>query len=48
VVEWLDRKYSILLSFAATAIFLTLFGLSKGPREIMSLRRSHLKLMGCY
>ena len=35
VVEWLDRKYSILLSFAATAVFQTLFGLSKGPREIM-------------
>jgi len=35
VVEWLDRKYSILLSFAATAAFGTVFGLSKGPGEIM-------------
>lgn len=35
VVEWLDRKYSILLSFTAVAVFLTLFGLSSGPSEIM-------------
>jgi putative MFS transporter len=35
VVEWLDRKYAILLAFAATGLFGTLFGLSKTPGEIM-------------
>jgi MFS transporter, putative metabolite:H+ symporter len=35
VVEWFDRKYAILLSFAATGLFGTLFGLSKTSGEIM-------------
>lgn len=35
-VEWLDRKYSILLAFAMIAVFGTLFGLSKTPLTIMT------------
>jgi MFS transporter, putative metabolite:H+ symporter len=35
VVEWLDRKYAILLSFVATGLCGTLFGLSRIPSEIM-------------
>jgi MFS transporter, putative metabolite:H+ symporter len=35
-VEWLDRKYSALLSFAAIGIFGTLFGLSTRPLEIVT------------
>ncbi|MBA3963226.1 MAG: MFS transporter [Chthoniobacterales bacterium] len=35
LVEWLDRKYAILLSFAVTGLFGTMFGLSKTPLEIM-------------
>jgi putative MFS transporter len=35
VVEWLDRKYAILLSFVAIGLCGTLFGLSRTPREIM-------------
>ena len=34
-MEWLDRKYAILLAFAPTGLFGTLFGLSKTPGEIM-------------
>jgi putative MFS transporter len=36
VVEWLDRKYAILLSFVAIAAFGTLFGRSRSPAEIMT------------
>jgi len=36
VVEWLDRKYAILLSFLAIAAFGTLFGHSRSPAEIMT------------
>jgi len=36
VVEWLDRKYAILLSFVAIAAFGTLFGHSRSPAEIMT------------
>jgi MFS transporter, putative metabolite:H+ symporter len=35
VVEWLDRKYAIVLSFASVASFGTLFGHSRLPTEIM-------------
>jgi MFS family permease len=35
VVEWIDRKYSILLAFAATALSGTLFGLSTRPSGIL-------------
>jgi putative MFS transporter len=35
LVEWFDRKYAILLSFATTGLFGTLFGLSKTSGEIM-------------
>jgi putative MFS transporter len=35
VVEWLDRKYTILFSFIAIGLCGTLFGLSRAPREIM-------------
>ena len=34
-VEWLDRKYAIALSFAAVAVFGTLFGHSRLPTEVM-------------
>ena len=40
VVEWLDRKYAILLSFAAIAAFGTLFGLSRSPAQIMTFAGS--------
>jgi MFS transporter, putative metabolite:H+ symporter len=36
VVEWLDRKYAILLSFASVAAFGTLFGHSQSPVQIMT------------
>jgi putative MFS transporter len=36
VVEWLDRKYTILLAFAAIAVCGTLFGHSQSPAEIMA------------
>jgi len=36
VVEWLDRKYAIFLSFVAIAAFGTLFGHSRSPAEIMT------------
>ena len=36
VVEWLDRKYAIVLSFASVASFGTLFGHSRSPAEIMA------------
>ena len=35
VVEWLDRKYAILLSFISIGLCGTLFGLSRTPSEIM-------------
>ena len=35
VVEWLDRKYTILLSFVSIAAFGTLFGYSRSPAQIM-------------
>jgi putative MFS transporter len=35
IVEWLDRKYSILLSFAAIGAFGTLFGWSKSSLGIL-------------
>jgi MFS transporter, putative metabolite:H+ symporter len=36
VVEWLDRKYAIVLSFASVAVFGTLFGYSRSPGQIMA------------
>jgi len=36
VVEWLDRKYTILISFVAIAAFGTLFGHSQSPAQIMT------------
>ena len=36
VVEWLDRKYAISLSFASVAAFGTLFGHSRSPAQIMT------------
>ena len=36
VVEWIDRKYAILLSFVSIAVFGTLFGHSRAPAEIMA------------
>ena len=36
VVEWLDRKYTIVLSFASIAVFGTLFGYSRSPGQIMA------------
>jgi putative MFS transporter len=36
VVEWLDRKYAILLSFVSIAAFGTLFGHSRSPAQIMT------------
>ncbi len=36
VVEWLDRKYAIVLSFASVAVFGTLFGYSRSPGGIMA------------
>jgi MFS transporter, putative metabolite:H+ symporter len=36
VVEWLDRKYTILISFVAIAVFGTLFGHSQSPAQIMA------------
>jgi putative MFS transporter len=35
IVEWIDRKYSVLLSFAATALCGTLFGLATKPWQFM-------------
>ena len=35
VVEWLDRKYTILVSFASVAVFGTLFAYSRSPVQIM-------------
>jgi len=36
VVEWLDRKYTILLSFASIVAFGTLFAHSRSPSQIMT------------
>src|SRR5258708_10649691 len=36
VVEWLDRKYTILLSFVSIAAFGTLFGYSRSPAHIIT------------
>ena len=36
VLEWLDRKYAILISFASIAAFGTLFAHSRSPAEIMA------------
>jgi len=36
VVEWIDRKYTILLSFVSIAAFGTLFGHSQSPAPIMT------------
>jgi MFS transporter, putative metabolite:H+ symporter len=35
IVEWIDRKYAVLVSFAAAALFGTLFGLSTQPWAFM-------------
>ena len=40
VVEWLDRKYTILISFVAIAAFGTLFGYSQSPAQIMTFAGS--------
>ena len=40
VVEWLDRKYTILISFVAIAAFGTLFGHSQSPAHIMTFAGS--------
>ena len=40
MVEWLDRKYAILLSFASVAAFGTLFGHSQSPIQIMTFAGS--------
>jgi putative MFS transporter len=36
LVEWLDRKYTILLSFASVAAFGTLFAHARSPAQIMT------------
>lgn len=36
VVEWLDRKYTILLAFVSITVFGTLFGHSHSPAQIMT------------
>jgi putative MFS transporter len=36
VVEWLDRKYAILLAFVSITVFGTLFGHSQSPAQIMT------------
>ncbi len=36
VVEWLDRKYAIMLSFVSIAAFGTVFGYSRSPIQIMT------------
>ena len=36
LVEWLDRKYAIVLSFVSVASFGTLFGHARSPAEIMA------------
>jgi putative MFS transporter len=36
VVEWIDRKYAILLAFASITRFGTLFGHSRSPTQIMT------------
>jgi MFS transporter, putative metabolite:H+ symporter len=36
VVEWLDRKYAILLAFVSITTFGTLFGHSRSPAQIMT------------
>jgi MFS transporter, putative metabolite:H+ symporter len=36
VVEWLDRKYAILLAFVSITAFGTLFGHSRSPAQIMT------------
>ena len=35
-MEWLDRKYAILLSFASIVVFGTLFVYSRSPGQIMA------------
>ncbi len=35
IVEWIDRKYAVLLAFSATALFGTLFGLATEPWQFM-------------
>jgi putative MFS transporter len=40
LVEWLDRKYAILLSFASVAAFGTLFEHSQSPIQIMTFAGS--------
>ena len=40
IVEWLDRKYTILISFVAIAAFGTLFGYSQSPAQIMTFAGS--------
>ena len=40
VVEWIDRKYTILISFVAIAAFGTLFGHSQSPAHIMTFAGS--------
>lgn len=35
LVEWLDRKYAVLLAFATTGLCGTLFGLATQPWEFM-------------
>jgi MFS transporter, putative metabolite:H+ symporter len=35
IVEWIDRKFAVLLAFAAAALFGTLFGLSTQPWAFM-------------
>jgi MFS transporter, putative metabolite:H+ symporter len=35
IAEWIDRKYAVLVSFAAAALFGTLFGLSTQPWAFM-------------
>jgi putative MFS transporter len=36
VVEWLDRKYAILVSFVSITAFGTLFGHSRSPAQVMT------------
>jgi len=36
VVEWIDRKYAILLSFVSITVFGTLFAHSRSPAQIMT------------
>src|SRR5215471_1754529 len=40
LVEWLDRKYAILLSFVSVAVFGTLFAHSRSPVHIMTFAGS--------